>query len=101
MEATSPPVAVPPAEPSPAAPVASFTLSPGEGQSPLQVYIDATASYDPDGSIVSYAWSCGGSGTSFYHIFESNIIPAVIPVTLTVTDDGGNSAQATLYVTLY
>jgi hypothetical protein len=95
------PAAAPPAEPSPAPPVASFSLSPAEGLSPLQVYIDASASYDPDGSIVSYAWSCGGSGKSFYHVFESNVIPAVVPITLTVTDDGGHSAQSTLYVTLY
>ncbi|MEW6554639.1 MAG: PKD domain-containing protein [Actinomycetota bacterium] len=95
------PAAAPPADPSAAAPVAAFTLSPGEGESPLRVYLDASASYDPDGSIVSYAWSCGGSGAGVYHVFESNIIPAVIPVTLTVTDDGGHSAQATLCVTLY
>ncbi len=95
------PPAAPPADPSPEAPVASFTVSPGEGRSPLQVYLDAAASYDPDGSIVSYAWSCGGSGASLYHVFESNVIPATITITLTVTDDGGHSASATRSVTLY
>lgn len=100
-EALSQPQAAPAAAVSPAPPVASFTLSPPEGQSPLQVHIDASGSYDPDGSIVSYAWSCGGSAKSFYHVFESNVIPAVVPVTLTVTDDGGHNAQATRYVTLY
>jgi PKD domain len=100
-EAVKVPAAVPPTDPSAAVPVAAFTLSPGEGESPLRVYLDASASYDPDGSIVSYAWSCGGTGKCFYHVFESNIIPAVIPVTLTVTDDGGHSAQTTQYVTLY
>lgn len=92
---------VPTAVLSPAPPVASFSVSPAEGQSPLQVYIDASASYDPDGHIVSFAWSCGGGGESFYHVFESNVIPVVVSITLTVTDDGGNSVQATHYVTLY
>ncbi len=88
-------------EPSPQPPVASFVLTPSEGQSPLRVYLDASASYDPDGRIVSFAWSCGGSGRCLYHVFESNLIPAAVPVTLTVTDDGGHSARTTLYVTLY
>jgi len=90
-----------PAERSPATPLASFGLSPGQGQSPLQVYLDASASYDPDGSIVSYAWSFGGQGRSLYQVFESNVIPVTLAVTLTVTDDGGHSASTTRYVTLY
>lgn len=84
-----------------AAPVASFSLVPGEGDSPLRVYLDASASYDPDGFIVAYSWSFGASGRGVYHVFESNVIPATVPVTLTVTDDGGNSASTTRYVTLY
>ena len=91
----------PAVDPSPASPVASFSVSPAEGQSPLQVYLDATSSYDPDGYIVSYAWSCGGSGEGLYRVFESNVIPTTISITLTVTDDGGHTASATKYVTLY
>ncbi len=82
-------------------PVASFTLSPGEGTSPLRVYLDASSSHDPDGSIVSYIWSFGGNGRTLYHIFESNIIPARVGVTLTVTDNLGSSSSITRYVTLY
>ncbi len=89
------------ADPSPAPPVASLSLSPPEGQSPLQVHLDASSSYDPDGSIVSYIWSCGGSGKSLYRVFESNVIPTTIAITLTVTDDGGHTASTTKYVTLY
>ncbi|NPV60221.1 MAG: hypothetical protein HPY75_11260 [Actinobacteria bacterium] len=84
-----------------AAPVAAFTISPAEGRSPLQVFLDASSSYDPDGHIVSYSWSCGRSGVSLHHVFESSVIPAMIPVTLTVTDDAGNSSSATHFVTLY
>lgn len=86
---------------SPQPPVASFSLSPQEGRSPLQVYLDASSSYDPDGTIVSYAWDFGGRGASLYHVFESNVIPASLSVTLTVTDDGGNSSSTTRYVTVY
>lgn len=82
-------------------PVARFTLAPGEGRSPLQVYLDASSSYDPDGKIVSYRWSFGGSGVSLYHVFESNVIPARVTVTLTVTDDKGASSSAARCVTLY
>lgn len=82
-------------------PVASFSASPSEGSSPLQVYLDAGASYDPDGSIVSYSWSCGGSGVTVYRMFESNVIPTRIGVTLTVTDDDGASSSTTHSITLY
>lgn len=82
-------------------PVAIFTLSPAEGESPLSVFLDATASYDPDGSIVSYEWSCGRTGKALHHVFESNIIPARIAITLTVTDDSGRTASVTRCVTLY
>lgn len=86
---------------SPSDPVALFTISPESGQSPLQVRLDASTSFDPDGSIVSYSWSFGGSGKSACYVFESSVIPAIVPVTLTVTDDGGNSASVTRYLTLY
>lgn len=86
---------------SPQRPVARFTLTPAEGQSPLRVYLDASGSYDTDGHVVSYQWSCGGGAKAFYHVFESNLIPARIAVTLTVTDDGGNTDSVTHYVTLY
>lgn len=86
---------------SPRPPVARFSVSPAEGQSPLRVFLDASGSYDPDGRIISFRWSCGGESIAFYQVFESNLIPARIAVTLTVTDDGGNTGSVTHYVTLY
>ena len=40
-----------------AAPLASFTTSPGTGTAPLAVNLNASGSTDSDGSISSYAWS--------------------------------------------
>ncbi len=82
-------------------PVASFTLSPSSGNSPLQTWLDASSSYDPDGTIVSYEWSFGGTGLALYHVFESNILPCTIPITLTVTDSQGLNASATHFITIF
>ncbi len=90
-----------PAESANQAPVAGFTLSPASGSSPLQVWLDGSGSYDPEGDALSYAWSFGGAGAALYHVFESNILPCNIPVTLTVTDSRGLSSSTTRSVTLY
>jgi PKD repeat protein len=55
--------------------------------------LDASASYDSDGTIVSYAWTFGdtgsGVGISPGHIFTD---PGTYPITLTVTDNEGGTA---------
>ncbi len=38
-------------------PISSFNASPEQGQPPLTVTLDASESYDPDGTITSYDWS--------------------------------------------
>ena len=77
-------------------PIASFTCTPSSGHSPLTVSFDASASYDPDGSIVSYQWTFGdgtnGTGVTISHTYTTTI-NRTYSVTLTVTDDNG--AQAT------
>jgi len=70
------------------APTASFTANPTSGEHPLTVDFDATASYDADGTIESYAWDFGddssNSGEFTTHIFTSK---GNYTVTLTVTDN--------------
>jgi hypothetical protein len=80
-------------------PIASFKLLPPDGS--LIVNVDASASEDPDGDIVSYAWttSCGPTA-------EGMITPIVFTaqatceITLTVTDNAGSTATAKGVVTV-
>lgn len=73
-------------------PVARFTASPLTGTSPLEVNFDAGTSYDPDGTIASYAWDFGDGGTATgkttSHTFTTTTAQTYT-VTLTVTDDDG------------
>ncbi|MDF2958058.1 MAG: Nitrous oxide reductase accessory protein NosD [Candidatus Alkanophagales archaeon MCA70_species_1] len=71
-------------------PVASFTFSPARPVVDEVVTFDASASFDPDGTIVSYEWDFGdgtnGTGKVVNHSFASEGNYSVV---LTVTDDGG------------
>jgi subtilisin family serine protease len=44
------------------APVASLKATPSVGGSPLTVTLDASGSYDPDGSVAQYRWDFNGDG---------------------------------------
>ena len=76
-------------------PVASFTRTPSSGEAPLNVSFDASASYDPDGSIVSYVWSFGdgnsGTGVAVSHTYTA---AGIRLASLTVTDN--NAARKTV-----
>ena len=71
-------------------PVASFTASPSSGGTPLTVAFNASASSDPNGSIVSYAWSFGdgssGTGVMPLHTYAAE---GTYNALLTITDDEG------------
>jgi probable HAF family extracellular repeat protein len=77
-------------------PTASFTATPIRGLAPLTVAFNASASSDPDGSIVSYAWTFGdgatGSGSVTQHTYVTS---GRFQVTLKVTDDRGGTGSAT------
>ena len=82
-------------------PVASFTVSPSSGTTGTPFTFDASASYDPDGSIVGYEWEYGdgssGSGASSQHTYTSS---DTYTIRLTVTDNGGASDTTTRSVTV-
>jgi len=69
--------------------------------------LNGSASFDPDGSIASYAWSktSGPSSYSFanasaYSTTVSNLVAGVYVFTLLVTDNAGATASATVTVTV-
>lgn len=83
------------------APVASFTYSPIYPISNETVTFNASSSYDPDGTIVSYDWDFGDGTNGTAMITTHNYTSAgTYNVTLTVTDNDGltNSTIASLIV---
>ncbi len=65
------------------------------------VSFDGSGSYDPDGTIVSYAWDFGdgttGTGETTTHAYST---AGIYTVTLTVTDDGGATGTDTALITV-
>lgn len=83
-------------------PVAIANASPTSGEAPLTVQFDGSASYDPDGAIVSYVWDFGdGSPTvdaqTPSHTFASE---GTYLVVLTVTDNLGKKNSDALVITV-
>jgi serralysin len=82
-------------------PIAQATATPVTGTTPLTVAFNGSSSYDPDGSIVSYAWTFGdgstASSTNPSHTYTS---VGTFVATLTVTDNRGgtNSTSKTISV---
>ncbi len=74
-------------------PLARFTMTPSRGVAPLTVRFDASASRDPDGSIVLYAWDFGddssGTGKITSHTYPED---DDYTVTLEVFDNVGISS---------
>src|SRR5205807_2557857 len=82
-------------------PTAFFTANPHPAVVGRTVTFDASASFDPDGTIVSYTWefgdSTGGSGVVATHSYAN---PGVFTVNLTVVDNQTLSSSATHQVTV-
>ncbi len=73
-------------------PIASFEIHASSDGSQTTVVLDASSSYDPDGTIVVYGWNFGdestGSGMVKTHTFPSQ---GTYTVTLNVFDNAGAS----------
>ncbi len=81
----------------PGSPVAAFAFGPPNPKVGDQVLLDASASFDPNGTIVSYEWDFGdgdvhGFGRNQDHDYTA---PGTYFVTLTVTDDSGLKGTVT------
>lgn len=73
-------------------PIADFEVLAGEDGSPNSVILDASASYDSDGTIATYQWLFG-DGTTGSGVTKTHTYPSVssYTVTLVVTDNEGAS----------
>lgn len=82
-------------------PEADFSVSPSDGEAPLEVSLDAGVSNDPDGELVSYTWDYGdgdeGSGKTKVHTFDN---AGQYKIELTVTDNDGETDKSTATVTV-
>jgi len=82
-------------------PTAAFSAAPLSGGTPLVVAFNAAASFDPDGSIVSYEWVFGDGGTAtganVVHTFTSQ---GTYTATLTVTDNTGQSSSTSVSISV-
>jgi PKD repeat protein len=82
-------------------PNAAFTVSPSSGQPGTWFTFNASASSDPDGSIVSYVWNFGDGGTdSGVTAYNNYAAVGVYTVQLTVTDDDGATDTSTQSVSI-
>jgi PKD repeat protein len=78
-------------------PIAAFSYDPIEPQSGSRVVFNGTLSSDPDGEIASFAWDFDEDGgiDSTAAISEFTFASGTYNVSLTVTDDDGNSDTLT------
>ena len=85
------------------APTASFTVTPGAGEAPLEVRLDGSASSDPYCRITSYAWDFGDGNTETGAVpttTHTYVNPGAFTVSLTVTNDQGVTNTASKAVTV-
>jgi PKD repeat protein len=81
-------------------PIAVASATPLSGNIPLSVNFSSAGSYDPDGQITAYTWNFGdGSSASGQTVSHTYTTAQTFTASLTVTDDKGVTASATLKIT--
>jgi acid phosphatase type 7 len=87
-------------------PVASFTAIPNPVSAGQTVIFDGSASSDPDGSVVRFQWDLDGNGSFETDTGANRVATRSYPagnnptIRLRVTDDHGQSAEATRVLTV-
>jgi PKD repeat protein len=84
-----------------APPEAVIAVDTPTGAAPHKVKLNASGSYDPDGTVLNYSWNFGdgqsGSGPLLSHTFMA---AGKYTVTLTVTDDSNATSEAQTTITV-
>lgn len=76
------------------------TVSDADGSGVETITLDGSASFDPDGTIVSYRWTEGATVLGITANITSDFTIGGHTVTLTVTDNDGATAADTVVVTV-
>jgi thermitase len=76
------------------------TVTDGNGDGAETVTLDASASFDPDGSIVSYEWREGSTVLGHVAVMIAWLPVGTHTLTLSVTDDDGDSVNDAMVVTI-
>ena len=79
---------------------ADITVSDLDGDGTELVTLDGSASFDPDGTIVSLEWAEGAAGLGSGSLLSVNLAVGDHTISLTVTDNGGASASDTVLVSV-
>ena len=73
-------------------PVATTTATPDSGESPLTVTFDASASFDPDGNLLTFGWDFGDGTRGNGPVVTKQYPAGTYKASLTVTDLGGGES---------
>ncbi len=83
-------------------PIAVLNTELDSSEAPLIISLDANESSDPDGQIISYNWDFGdGSTDTGANVSHTYLNAGIYTVTLTVTDNEGDSAIITETVIVF